>query len=167
MKFLFSLFQIIKNFIYILRILIGELILVFNKGLTCLHEAIIIGNLVKSDNILINSLVFIQGLLFFEDSVSFLNFCLINSNNYWLEFFCFFWWLVVSDFKFFVSWLKIFEDLIYILLILSSKLFFLINELLAELHVFFIVMVSFLNSVHLTCLWKKHAKSEWCNELWF
>ena len=166
MEFLFCFFQIIKNFIHIFSILSSEFFLVFNKALSCLYEAIIIANLVKSDNILIDSFIFIQWLLFFENSVSFIDFGLINFKNYWLYFYLF-WWLVVSSFKFFVCGFKISDSLIDILLVLSWEFFLLINELLAKLHVLSIVMVSFLNGIYLSCLWKQHAKCKWSNEFWF
>ena len=154
MEFLFSFFQIIKNFEYILRILSRELILVFNESLSCLNKIMIIFNLIESDDFLFDSIDFVQLLLFLLNSFCFFSFSL-NNNSFWFGYL--FWGLIVSSFEFFIGGFKFFKELIDTLLVLGWKLILFINELLAKLHVFSLVMMSFLNAVHLVRLWKKHA----------
>ena len=147
-------FKFLKELIDTLLVLGWKLILVFNEGLFSLNKIIIIFYLIESDDFLFDSIVFIQFLLFLLNSLCFFDFSLIN-NGYWLSFL--FWGLIVYSFEFFIGGFKFFKELIDTLLVLGWKLILFINELLAKLHVFSLVMMSFLNAVHLVRLWKKHA----------
>ena len=128
LEFLLSFFQIVENLVYILSILCTELLLVFNKS--SLHQAIIIFNLIKCNNVLLNSILSIQWLLLIEKSIGFFNFGFINRDNHRFDLFYFFWRLIVTSFEFFICLIKIIKNLIYILFILSCKFFLIFNKLL-------------------------------------
>ena len=153
-EFFIGRLKFFKELIDALLVLGWKLILFINEGLFSLNKIIIIFYLIESNHLLFDSIVFIQLLLFLLNSLWFFDFSLIN-NGYRLSFL--FWGFIVFSFEFFIGGFKFLKELIYALLVLGWKLILFINELLAKLHVFSLVMMSFLNAVHLVRLWKKHA----------